>query len=208
MKSTLNSLHAALQKFEAQIRGDEKYFDSNTSWMSASLVNRSDLGPSLRLDDREWGEYTAAGDDGLDDEDEDEEEEESEEELLGSDEADADAHAAEKNSKSKSKSKSKTAAKSNLPTRPSYTGKFRSSADVINRIRWDPAMDSGDYVVGYEDRFLGVMERALDSWKAEQTDEEFIPQHRILYFRRKSDGVKVWDRKERRDIVFGSGVSA
>jgi uncharacterized protein (UPF0248 family) len=183
-----------MQKFEGQIRGDEKYFDPNTSWMSTSLVNRSELG-ALRLDNREWGEYTI-GDDESDDEEEEEDStsddgEHSESEALAS--------------RSKSKKKSTTI---NYPARPVYTGKFRSSADVINRIRWDPDMDSGDYIVGYEDRFLGIMERALDTWKSEQTDEEFIPQHRILYFKRKSDGMIVWDRKERRDTVFGSGISS
>ncbi|KAI3331395.1 hypothetical protein F4824DRAFT_475676 [Ustulina deusta] len=197
MKTTLGSLHAALQKFEGQIRGDEKFFDPNSSWMSASLANRSELG-RLQLDSREWGEYTI-GDDGFD-----EEEEEEEEEILGSDE---EGHSGSEAPAGKSKLKKKTTVASH-PTRPAYSGKFRSSADVINRIRWDPNMDSGDYIVGYEDRFLGTKERALDAWKSEQTDEEFIPQHRILYFKRKSDGMIVWDRKERRDTVFGSGVSS
>ncbi|KAI1118719.1 hypothetical protein F5Y14DRAFT_177627 [Nemania sp. NC0429] len=196
MKATLGSLHAALQKFETQIRSDEKYFDPHTSWMSASLVNRSELG-ALRPDSREWGEYTVGGDDF-------DEEEEEEEEVLGSDdEGPLDSEAPT----GKLKSNKKAATASHL-ARPAYSGKFRSSADVINRIRWDPNMDSGDYIVGYEDRFLGIMERALDSWKSEQTDEEFIPQHRILYFKRMSDGVLVWDRKERRDTVFGSGISS
>ncbi|KAI1326246.1 hypothetical protein F5Y16DRAFT_375716 [Xylariaceae sp. FL0255] len=193
MKAALNSLHAALQKFESQIRGDEKYFDANTSWMSATLVNQSELG-NLRLDTREWGDYTIG-----EDESDEEEEEEEEDEIFASDEG-------EQSSK-KSKSK-KNKDKTSLPSRPAYKGKFRASADVINRIRWDPNMDSSDYIVGYEDRFLGAKERALDLWKSEQTDEEFIPQHRILYFKRASDGVVVWDRKERKDIIFGSGVSS
>ncbi|KAI1757361.1 hypothetical protein F4782DRAFT_226016 [Xylaria castorea] len=194
MKTTLGSLHAALQKFEGQIRGDEKYFDSNTSWMSASLVNRSELG-ALRLDSREWGEYTIGDDDFDEDEEEDEE-------IIDSDD--------EGNSGPEAftgKSKSKKATTAHETARPAYSGKFRSSADVINRIRWDPNMDSDDYIVGYEDRFLGTKERPLDAWKSEQTDEEFIPQHRILYFKRKSDGIIVWDRKERRDTVFGSGIN-
>ncbi|KAI0555315.1 hypothetical protein F4679DRAFT_578702 [Xylaria curta] len=195
MKTALSSLHAALQKFEGQIRGDEKYFDSNTSWMSASLANRSELG-ALRLDSREWGEYTIGDDDFDEDEEEDEEIVDSDDEGDGGLEALA------------GKLKSKKATTAHQTTRPAYSGKFRSSADVINRIRWDPNMDSGDYIVGYEDRFLGTKERALDAWKSEQTDEEFIPQHRILYFKRKSDGIVAWDRKERRDTIFGSGISS
>ncbi|KAI3329217.1 DUF455 domain-containing protein [Xylariaceae sp. AK1471] len=196
MKTALGSLHAALQKFEGQIREDEKYFDPNTSWMSASLINRSELG-AMRLDNREWGEYTVGDDDF------DEEEEEEEDEMLASDDGEQSGLEAFTR-----RSKSKKAITTNQPTRPAYTGKFRSSADVINRIRWDPDMDSDDYIVGYEDRFLGTKERALDAWKSELTDEEFIPQHRILYFKRKSDGMIVWDRKERRDTVFGSGISS
>ncbi|KAI1503083.1 hypothetical protein F5X99DRAFT_376760 [Biscogniauxia marginata] len=196
-KVTLGSLQTALQKFEDQIRGDEKYFDAKSSWMNVSLVKQSELG-ALRLDGREWGEYTI-GDDESDDE------EEEEEEVLASDEADDSGADVPTPAKSRSK---KHAVAASLPTRPVYEGKFRSSADVINRLRWDPGMDSSDYIVGYEDRFLGAKERALDLWKTEQTDEEFIPQHRILYFKRKSDGVVVWDRKERRDVIFGSGIGS
>ncbi|KAI1828464.1 DUF455 domain-containing protein [Xylaria intraflava] len=195
MKTILGTLYAALQKFEDQIRGDEKYFDPNTSWMSASLVNRSELG-ALRLDTHEWGEYII-GDDEFDDEDE---------EGAMSDSSDAEHSNLEiRAGKPKSKKKATTASQ---PTRRPYNGKFRSSVDVMNRIRWDPHMDSSDYVVGYEDRFLGTKERELDQWKSEQTDEEFIPQHRILYFKRRSDGVIVWDRSERWDTVFGSGISS
>lgn len=188
-KMAYGSLLVATHKFEEQIRGDEKYFDAKSSWMSASIVNQSDLAP-MKLDHREWGEYTIGEDE--------EEDEEEEEEDATSEDFDNDVVPG-KTKKSKKSEKDKTA-------RPTYTGKFRSSADVINRIRWDPAMDSGDYVVGYEDRFLGIRERALDQWKAEQTDEEFIPQHRIMYFKRISDDVVVWDRRSRRDGIFGSGV--
>ena len=47
----------------------------------------------------------------------------------------------------------------------------------------------------------------VEDWKGgDVTDEEFIPQHRILYFRKASDGVKIWDRKRRLDEIFKSGV--
>ena len=49
-------------------------------------------------------------------------------------------------------------------------------------------------------------------WKggvADVTDEEWIPQHRIMYFRKKGDevGRRVWDRATRLDRLFGSGVT-
>ncbi|PTU22826.1 hypothetical protein P175DRAFT_0499363, partial [Aspergillus ochraceoroseus IBT 24754] len=52
------------------------------------------------------------------------------------------------------------------------------------------------------------MEASLNSWKRESTDEEFIPQHRVLYIKRKSDSEIVWDRRRRIDKVFMSGNSA
>lgn len=192
VKVMMGTLRTVLEKFEGQIRGDEKYFDSKFCWMSASLAKQTEVS-NLRLDSREWGKYTIGDDESEDEEDEDEAE-------LLEDTLDSDM---ETTSKRKKKPVPDT-----LPNRPAYAGKFRSSADLISRLRWDPEMDSSDYVVGYEDRFLGIMERALDQWKAEQTDEEFIPQHRIEYFKRKSDGVIVWDRKQRKDEVFGSGVSS
>lgn len=51
----------------------------------------------------------------------------------------------------------------------------------------------------------------VSAWKggvADFTDEEWIPQHRIMYFRKKGDeeGRRVWDRATRLDRLFGSGV--
>ncbi|KAI0132016.1 hypothetical protein BJ170DRAFT_227377 [Xylariales sp. AK1849] len=190
LKIAFGSLQTVLQKFEGQIRGDEKYFDSKSSWMSTSLAKQAELG-DLKLDNREWGEYTFGDDETGDEEDE-------EEDLTSADDDDGET---ELGTSKKSRKREEE-----IAIRPEYTGKFRSSADVMNRIRWDPEMESGDYIVGYLDRFQGAMERALDHWKTEQTDEEFIPQHRIRYFKRRSDGLVVWDRAARRDDVFGSGV--
>lgn len=88
--------------------------------------------------------------------------------------------------------------------------KLRPALDVFNRLRWDDFYTSSDerFLIGYEDRFTGIIEMPMSSWRQEQTDEEFIPQHRIVYFKRVSDGVKVWDKKERVDLVFGSGFSS
>ncbi|KAJ5578732.1 uncharacterized protein N7459_007696 [Penicillium hispanicum] len=80
-------------------------------------------------------------------------------------------------------------------------------ADIINRITWDSSFDRGDYVIGFLDRFEGQLEVGMDSWKKESTDEEFIPQHRVLYVRH-VDGEIVWDRRRRIDKVFLSGNSA
>ncbi|KAJ5551901.1 hypothetical protein N7461_006599 [Penicillium sp. DV-2018c] len=79
--------------------------------------------------------------------------------------------------------------------------------DIINRIIWDSAFDPSDYVIGFVDRFEGQLEITMGSWKKETTDEEFIPQHRVLYIRH-TDGEIVWDRRRRIDKIFWSGNSA
>lgn len=79
--------------------------------------------------------------------------------------------------------------------------------DIINRITWDSTFERSDYVIGFVDRFEGQLEVAMDSWKKEITDEEFIPQHRVLYIRH-VNGEIVWDRRRRIDKIFISGNSA
>lgn len=88
---------------------------------------------------------------------------------------------------------------------------LRPAKDILSRIRHDPALEESDFVVGYLDRHCpDVMEMEVSSWKGggDFTDEEWIPQHRIMYFRKKSDeaGRKVWDRAARLDRLFDSGV--
>lgn len=88
---------------------------------------------------------------------------------------------------------------------------LRPAKDILSRIRHDPALEESDFIVGYLDRHCpDVMEMAVSTWKGggDVTDEEWIPQHRIMYFRKKSDeaGRMVWDRAARLDRLFGSGV--
>ncbi|KAI1381887.1 hypothetical protein F4677DRAFT_439694 [Hypoxylon crocopeplum] len=183
----LGNVRASLYKFETQITTDPKYFDPKSSWMSAGIVSQSELG-KLLVDDRDWGKYTV----------------EAEDDDIGDSEFWASIKAEEEPIEPRKRNEAAT----RLPSRPSHEGKLRPAGDVLNRLRWDQAMDSGDYIVGYEDRFSGAMERSVDSWKSETTHEEFIPEHRIIYFKRKSDGTVVWDREGRRDEIFGSGVSS
>lgn len=53
------------------------------------------------------------------------------------------------------------------------------------------------------------MEVDAVAWKGglETTDEEWIPQHRILYFRKRGEEGRVWDREKRLDRIFGTGIS-
>lgn len=191
-KLTEGSLQTVLRQFEDRIRGDHKYFDSDTCWMSADVVRRAEVS-SLYLDKYHPGD--SLGEHGILEEEElsGDEEEEEEEEDGDSEKDDTDQY--------------RRGEERRTPHSVSVPGKFRTARDVMNRIKWDPALDSSDYIIGYEDRFVGTREKQLEQWRSEQTDEEFIPQHRILYFKRRSDDVIVWERRLRVDDVFGSGVT-
>ncbi|MCJ1452256.1 hypothetical protein MMC28_002598 [Mycoblastus sanguinarius] len=88
---------------------------------------------------------------------------------------------------------------------------LRPARDILSRIRHDSALEESDFIVGYQDRHVpDAMEMEVSSWKGggDVTDEEWIPEHRILYFRKKGDdaGQRVWDRAKRLDRLFGSGI--
>lgn len=176
-----------LRQFEDRIRSDEKYYDPKTSWMAATIVRGNEVS-GLKLDLNEWGEVGTLGDDS----DSDLEEDGDDSEIDEAESAREGALPMLGNRQARS-------------TKPPGSGKLRPASDVMNRLRWDGNMDSSDYLVGYEDRFAGMKEKDLAEWKGEQTDDEFIPQHRIAYFKRRSDGVIVWDRAARVDLIFGSG---
>ncbi|KAF4825179.1 Nuclear poly(A) polymerase 1 [Colletotrichum tropicale] len=192
LTTTHSNLQAVLHQFEEHIHGDERYYDATTSWFSATLVKRTELG-DLRLDNRDWGDYV----DGDDDSDSDEEEDEEDEEDLS-----VSGLPLGKLGKKERAKAATNQPRSTVVPKPEGAGKFRTALDVLNRLRWDADIDGNDFVVGYEDRFLGAQEKALAEWKSEQTHEEFIPQHRILWFKRRSDGVVVWDRSKRVDLLF------
>ncbi|XP_075965494.1 leukocyte receptor cluster member 9 isoform X2 [Anarhichas minor] len=106
--------------------------------------------------------------------------------------------------------------KVNKATKPKYEAKevnkkprMRTADEVISRILWDALADGADFVVGYVDRFLGVLERPFNdfNWDTDPCDCDYslelaLPRHRIQYFTYR--GHRVWDRHSRTDRVFGS----
>ena len=104
-----------------------------------------------------------------------------------------------KKSRKVQKALSSSAKASDRPLRPAQ--------DILSRLRHDPALSSQSFSIGYLDRHTpDIMEMPLDKWNnGDVTEEEFIPQHRILWFRRNEDGAKVWDRRERIDMIFAGG---
>jgi len=191
VKMAEGALQSVLTQFEGRMRSDAKYYDAKTCWMAANVIHGADLG-QIEPDKKDWGIYTGG---------EVSEEEEEDDEDHGDTDEDPDAG----NEKKLAGTSKLSGPKSKVVIKPKGAGKFRTASDVMSRLRWDEKLDSVNFIVGYEDRFVGAMEKSLDSWKSEQTDEEFIPQHRILYFKRKSDGVIVWERSTRTDLIFGSG---
>lgn len=189
-----------LGRFEGQIRGDKERFSPQTSWIGTSLATPADVRSKV-VDSRDWSEYVFTEDVPDDEDGKAGQQQPPQDPLLDENEDEA---------SSSSKKKRQTKPHTNQPRsatapRREGTGRFRTAQEVLNRLRWDPGLDSADFVVGYEDRFAGAMEKDLDGWRSEQTDDEFIPQHRVLYFRRKTDGVKLWERKTRTDLLFSSG---
>lgn len=187
-----NKFLDVIRSFEELLRGNASHYDATDSWVQVQHVGQSALGTSPELDDRDWDgeggieEYADDIDDNNDT-------------LLSEDDGryDEDEYISSRNDKKKSSKKVFV---------PIPGGnKLRPAADVISRIRWDPSLDARDFLIGYEDRFLGTRETEIEKWKTEQTDLEFIPMHRVIYFKRKSDGVLVWDREMKKDLLFGSG---
>ncbi|KAG9251807.1 uncharacterized protein F5Z01DRAFT_251728 [Emericellopsis atlantica] len=177
-KASIDAIQSILESFERRIHHDVAHFSSSTSWLAARLRKQSALVGSaipsgLAFKDLRDAPWYEEDSDHNDETGEDEEE-----------------HSPYASCCNESNAAG------------AFLGKLRPAIDVLNRLRWDPSLDGNDHVVGYEDRFDGACEKTLGQWKSDYTDEEFIPQHRILYFRRLSDGAIVWERRTRLDTIF------
>ncbi|GAB7358162.1 hypothetical protein MBLNU230_g0317t1 [Neophaeotheca triangularis] len=73
----------------------------------------------------------------------------------------------------------------------------QTAANMLHKLRWHPWLNGASYEVGYQDRFDGLMWKALEEWRSarEAEEEDWIPEHRIRAFRRVGDGVWVWWRR-------------
>ena len=84
---------------------------------------------------------------------------------------------------------------------------MKTATNVIHRILWDSHLPSEHFLVGYLDRFVGIIEKPFKSFSWEDLSTVShkvlaIPKHRIQYFKYK--GVIVWDKANQVDNVFGS----
>ncbi|VDP78131.1 unnamed protein product [Echinostoma caproni] len=84
---------------------------------------------------------------------------------------------------------------------------MRMAMDVVKRIMWDEKIPEDLITVGYEDRFLGILEKPFDEFSWEPLDSldyySFgVPEHRIQYFKYRD--TIIWDKRTRLDNVYGS----
>ncbi|CAL8101898.1 unnamed protein product [Calicophoron daubneyi] len=87
---------------------------------------------------------------------------------------------------------------------------MRTAMDVVKRILWDELIPEDEITIGYEDRFLGILEKPFTefSWENLASIDYYtfaIPEHRIQYFKYKDE--IIWDKRIRLDNVFGSTFS-
>jgi len=169
------SLLNCLRTFEGDLRANSKYYDNSETFIGLSSVKQSQLASKVIPDPFVWP------DNGIDpplDEDSDEEDIT----LPPSRDIISDGQGGEgllteeewSEFQPISASKRKKAAAKSKTTPHVPAGKLRTSSDVFNRLMWDPNISKEEYIIGYEDRFLGIREGSLASWKREVEDESFV----------------------------------
>jgi len=80
---------------------------------------------------------------------------------------------------------------------------LRTSEEVYKRIKWDPDYDKRDFIIGYIDRFDGLMEAPFEIFETgDVSTENFVPWHRVQYFKKVSTDTILWDRRIRKDDIF------
>ena len=107
-------------------------------------------------------------------------------------------------------SKNPEASHPNVPERHDNSKKsgLRRAKDIISRLRTDSNYDIDEFVVGYKDRHSErLLEKAAVNWVTETTDENWIPEHKIEYFKRYRDGMAevMWDKATKLDKFKNSG---
>ncbi|KAF2404119.1 hypothetical protein EJ06DRAFT_188895 [Trichodelitschia bisporula] len=92
-----------------------------------------------------------------------------------------------------------------LPEPPAANhGKLAPGHEIVTRLKWDPEFNGANYLVVYEDRHDGLMDRPVLQWLGTQVEEEaFVPQHRIRSIQEISTGRTVWHRAARVDLISG-----
>lgn len=160
------------------MQSNVKYYDSQTTFISLGIMTQKSLKKETGLtniipDSFTWSDN---GFDPVDDDEENIEEKDDEFDIPGPEQSMISA------SQRKKALAASTRNKATLYT--PTPGKLRTSADVMNRLLWDPVLGKKEYIVGYEDRFLGIQELKLRDWVMKEVEHEsfvriylFVPEH-------------------------------
>lgn len=84
-----------------------------------------------------------------------------------------------------------------LPDLPRVYPKFRGADKIYHQILWDDRLDKSQFVIGYLDRFEGIIEIPLTTFIDEIRVD--CPYHRIRFYKR--NGEVVWDRKKKLNLL-------
>ncbi|KAK0108828.1 hypothetical protein ONS96_002670 [Cadophora gregata f. sp. sojae] len=170
-------LMTAVREFERGILEVREFVEASENvWVVVDVVRRKEvLGMGLEIDRREWGVKTRQRPDTL------EHQISLQDPESGFPSSTATSSAG---THSSSSAATTTAVKSSKQLKQKATP-LRPVHEIIARIKWDADLDIANYLIGYEDRFVGVKEMELGRWKSESTDEEFIPLHGVVWIRMK-----------------------
>ena len=81
---------------------------------------------------------------------------------------------------------------------------LRRAKYIISRLRTDNKYDVDEFVVGYRDRHSErLLEKAVVDWVTETTDQDWIPEHKIEYFKQNRGGEVeiVWEKASKLDKI-------
>jgi len=81
---------------------------------------------------------------------------------------------------------------------------MKSSINVYNYLLWsDHEYNLKKVVIGYKDRFEGILEIKFNDFKTLDTDNFCIPWHRIYYFAiisNDNEQIMLWDRNTKYSV--------
>jgi poly(A) polymerase Pap1/endonuclease/exonuclease/phosphatase family metal-dependent hydrolase/2'-5' RNA ligase/uncharacterized protein (UPF0248 family) len=85
--------------------------------------------------------------------------------------------------------------------KPDTTAKLKTSEHMYSYIKWAADLDSSQFSIVYEDRFLGMMESQFNKFDKDRDSINFVPWHRVYKILYK--GKVVWDRELRLNLTAG-----
>jgi uncharacterized protein (UPF0248 family) len=95
--------------------------------------------------------------------------------------------------------------------RQEYHRGLGTARAVLNRLKYDRTFNIDEFKIGYEDRHSDkIQEKPVAAWVTETTDDLFIPEHRIVWFKRcppHGGEVLVWDKAQKIDRLFADPVT-